>query len=536
MSQKIDLILHNCKIYTFNSAKPHAEVVAVSNGRILEAGTLSEIRNLKGAKEAREILDLKGALLIPGLNDAHTHFVWWALTMQELQLAWVDSLAKVLELVQEKVAKTPEGVWVQGQGWDKNLWGDAFPTRHELDRVAPLHPVALSSKDGHLLWVNTRALELTGITTETPEVEGGEISRDEKGELTGILKENAMKLVERAIPRPTLEQAEAALEAALPVAHATGITGVNSIEDDTGFAAFQNLRARNRLSLRTAVLLGNWAIPHLSALGLRQGFGDEMLWLGQIKFFLDGTLGSQTAAMFEPFHNSPDHNCDNCGMLRRDPVEFERQARQALQSGFGIAVHVIGDRAARLGLDVIEKLQQTGLANGLRNRLEHVQIVKPEDLNRFARSGIIASVQPTHATTDRDAAERYWGFERASHSYQYRSLLHSGAPLALGSDVPIESIDPRKGIFAAVARKREYEERPAWFPEEKLTVGEAIRGFTSGVAYASGDENRRGIIAPGMLADFTALSENIFELPANEIPQTPVTATIINGKIVYHSE
>jgi predicted amidohydrolase YtcJ len=258
-----------------------------------------------------------------------------------------------------------------------------------------------------------------------------------------------------------------------------------------------------------------------------------MLRLGQIKFFLDGTLGSQTAAMFEPFHNSPDHQHDNCGMLRMNPEDFERQARQAIGGGFGIAVHVIGDRAARLGLDVIEKLQAEFPNSNLRHRLEHVQIVAPEDLPRFARSRIIASVQPTHATTDRDAAERYWGLERTSHSYQYSSLLHSGAPLALGSDVPIESIDPRKGIYAAVARKREGDDRPAWYPNEKLTVGEAIQGFSLGAAYAAGEEKRRGRLAPGMQADFTALAQDIFTAPEDEIPVTPVVATVIAGKIVY---
>ncbi len=533
MSQKIDLIIYNANLYTFNPSQPQAEAVAVGNGKIIATGSLSEIRSLDGAKNVPETLDLKGATLLPGLSDSHTHLAQWAITMRELKLAGVDSLDKVLGMVEERTNTTPAGVWVRGQGWDKNLWGDAFPTRQLLDRVAPQHPVALDSKDGHLLWVNSRAMELAGINRYTAEVPGGEIARDAQGEPSGVLKENAMVLIDSILENPSLAEVEAALLAALPLAHQVGITGVHSIEDELGFAALQGLRSRDLLDLRTTVLLGNWAIPHLTALGIRQGFGDEMLRLGQIKFFLDGTLGSQTAAMFDPFHNSPDHKHDNCGMLRMNPEDFERQARQAIGGGFGIAVHVIGDRAARLGLDVIEKLQAEFPDSSLRHRLEHVQIVAPEDLPRFARSRIIASVQPTHATTDRDAAERYWGPERTSHSYQYHSLLHSGAPLALGSDVPIESIDPRKGIYAAVARKREGDDRPAWYPNERLTVGEAVQGFSLGAAYAAGEENRRGRLAPGMQADFTALAQDIFVAPEDEIPLTPVAATVIAGKIVY---
>ncbi|NWJ46097.1 MAG: amidohydrolase [Chloroflexi bacterium] len=535
MSQKIDLIIHNANIYTFDSGQPRAEALAIADGRIIAAGSVSDIRDLDGANAARDTLDLKGATLIPGLNDSHTHFAWWSLIMQELKLAGINKLNKVLDLVAESAEVTPVGAWLQGQGWDKNLWGDEFPNRMMLDRVAPRHPVALMSKDAHLLWVNSLALQLAGLTRDTPEVEGGEITRDAQGEPTGILKENAMSLVHRVIPEPTIEQVEAAIEMALPEAHRTGLTAVHSIEDAIGFAAFQNLRAQGKLSLRTAVLLGNWAIPHLQALGLRQGFGDEMLWLAQIKFFLDGTLGSQTAAMFEPFDNSPDHRHDNCGMFRMDPEDFERQARQAIRSGFGIAVHVIGDHAARLGLDVIEKMQREEDSGRLRNRLEHVQIVTPQDLLRFAASRIIASCQPTHATTDRDVAERYWGYERAARSYQYRALLYSGAPVAFGSDVPVESIDPRKGIFAAVSRRREGENRPAFFAQECLTVGEAIRGFTYGAAYAAGDERRRGRIAPGMLADLTALAQDIFVTPEDEIPQTPVVVTLVGGSPVYLS-
>jgi predicted amidohydrolase YtcJ len=374
-------------------------------------------------------------------------------------------------------------------------------------------------------------MQLAGISRDTPDPAGGEIVRDANGEATGVFKETATGLFsELSNTNPTPAEAEAALLEALAAAHKVGITGVHSIEDRLGFSNLQRLHAKGKLKLRTTVMLTNWAIPHIAALGLRQGFGDEMLWLGQIKFFLDGTLGSQTAAMFEPFEHSED--C-NCGILRMDPDDFARQAQAAVEAGFGIAVHVIGDRAARLGLDVIEKIQADNPDTNFRHRLEHVQLFKPEDLPRFSRSNIIASVQPIHATSDRDAAEYYWGPERASLSYRYKSLLQSGAHLAMGSDVPIEPIDPRKGIFAAVARRREADPRPSWYPNERLSMGEAVRGFTQGAAYAAGDETRRGKIAPGYLADFTALQQNIFSAPEDELPVTPVSATFVGGEPVW---
>jgi hypothetical protein len=389
----------------------------------------------------------------------------------------------------------------------------------------------LTARDGHLIWANSKALEIVGITKDTPNPAGGEIERDASGEATGIFKENAMAYFHAIESDPTLAESQAYMLEAMETTHQLGVTGLHSIEYSLGFAALQELHAKNKLKLRTTVLLTNTAIPHLSALGIRQGFGDEMLWLGQIKFFLDGTLGSQTAAMFEPF----DHSLDcNCGILRMDIEDFEKQTQQAVDAGFGIAVHVIGDRAARIGIEAIEKLRANNPTARVRHRLEHVQIFKPEDMERIVKAKIIASVQPTHCTSDIDNADRYWG-ARASHSYQYKSMLNNGVRLALGSDVPIESIDPRKGIFAAITRRREGDHRPSWYPQECLTVAEAVEGFTKGAAFAAGDEHRRGMIAPGYLADFTAFAQNVFVTNPDEIPVTPVTATFVGGIPVYQS-
>jgi predicted amidohydrolase YtcJ len=548
---KPDYIYHNARIYTLDPARPQAEAVAVGGGRVLALGSAAEIKNLYGTAGI-ETVDLKGATLIPGLNDAHTHFLWWGQSLQKINLAWVDRLEEIVERVRARAEKTAAGAWINGLGWDKNLWGNDFPTKDALDRAAPDHPVALVSKDGHLVWVNSRALALCGIDERTPDPPGGEIVRDAQGQPTGVFKENARALIDRFVrvssPASDLE----ALREALRLAHRAGLTGVHAIEDQHGLASLQRLRDTGELQFRVTVLPYSHAAPGLIELGLRQGFGDEFLRLGQIKFFLDGTIGSQTAAMFEPFleqleddHHAEGDGCEaaNTGILRMDAEDFLAQARHCITNGFAIAVHVIGDRAAHLGLDVIEKVlgevagaELPALPPKARNRLEHVQLLKAADLPRLARSGVIASVQPTHATTDRDTAERYWGLPRLCESgrgYAYQSLLGSGAHLALGSDVPIEPIDPLKGIYAAVARKRIGDPRPAWLPAERLTVEEAVRGFSQGAAYAAGEENWRGIIAPGFAADFTVLAQNIFEIPEDEIPVTPVAATVVAGKPVY---
>lgn len=548
----MDFIYYNANIYTLDPANPKAEAVFVRNGRVWQVGTNRDIQTLDGAKQA-EALDLKGATLIPGLTDSHTHLLWWGKTLRQVNLVGVDSLEGMVEKVRERAIITPPGEWVSGLGWDKNLWGHEFPGRESLDRAAPDHPVVLHSKDGHLLLVNSRALALSGIGEDTPDPPGGEIGRDAEGHLTGLFKENAVALLNAFLERSSPVADLTSLQEALNLARQTGLTGVHSIEEKVGLVALQRLHEQAKLKFRVTLLPYSYAAPGLIESGFRQGFGDDMLRLGQVKFFLDGTLGSQTAAMFEPYLEPHDHagetgkdGCEeaNRGILRMNEADFLAQARYCIENGFAVAVHVIGDRAAGLGLDVIEKVMaETGKNSGItplppfaRHRLEHVQLLKAADLPRLARSGIIASVQPTHATTDRDTADRYWGTSRLTETgrgYAYKSLLRSGAHLALGSDAPIEPISPLGGIYAAVSRKRPGEDRPAWLPHERLSVEEAVRGFTQGAAYAAGEENRRGIIGPGFLADFTALGQDIFSVPENEILATPIRATIVAGEPIY---
>ncbi len=538
-------LYHNARIYTLDPARPMAEAVAVEAGRIVAVGNLSEVRALTPA--GAEPVDLKGATLLPGLNDAHTHLLWWSHSLRKINLVGIDRLDRIAELVHLRAAVTPADSWVVGLGWDKNLWGSDFPTAETLDRAAPAHPVALISKDGHLLWVNSRAMQLCGITAETADPPGGQIERDAQGRPTGIFKETARALIDRHREKPDPAGDLAALREAMPLVHQAGLTGVHTVEGAEGLSAFQRLRESGGLRLRTTVLPYNHLAPGLIELGLRQGFGDEMLRLGQIKFFLDGTLGSQTAAMFEPFleDTHADHQPDDCeqantGILRMSEEDFQLQARHCLENGFAVAVHVIGDRAARLGLDVIERVTRSAntlsLPPGARNRLEHVQLLKAADLPRLASNKIIASVQPTHATTDCDTAERYWGLPRLNDSgrgYAYKSLLRSGVRLALGSDTPIEPIEPLNGLYAAVARRRPGDTRPAWLPHECLTIMEAVQGFSRDVAFAAGEEDRRGLLKPGFAADFTVLNQDLPGLPQSEILATAVVATVVAGEPVY---
>ena len=545
---QIDYIYHNARIYGFDpnrpATEPPAQAMAVADGRIVGLGSLTDIRALAGATLA-EPIDLKGATVVPGLNDAHTHLLWWAKSLQKINLVGVDRLEEIISRVRTRAAITPSGVWLTGLGWDKNLWGTTFPTRADLDRAAPDHPVALTSKDGHLLWINSLALQRCGIGSDVADPAGGEIERDAQGQPTGIFKETALALIYPHLEQPDPAGDLAALKTALPRIQRAGLTGLHTVEGSEGLAALQRLREGGGLGLRTTVLPYNHAATKLIGLGFRQGFGDEMLKLGQIKFFLDGTLGSQTAAMFEPFLSQEDDHQDGCeeanrGILRINEDDFMTQARQCIEGGFAVAIHVIGDRAARLGLDVIERVMASVGPNvlppGARNRLEHVQLLKAADLTRLAANGIIASVQPTHATTDRDTAERYWGLPRLQESgrgYAYGSLLRSGAHLALGSDAPIEPIEPLPGIYAAVARKRPGDDQPAWLPAERLTIREALAGFSRGGAYAAGDEGWRGHLAPGYAADFTALGQDILVLGEAHILDTPVVATVVAGEPVF---
>lgn len=528
-----DLVLHNGTIYTMDPDRPRAEAVAIAGNRILAVGDDEELRGLLAP--GGEALDLQGRTVLPGFTDCHIHFLSYALRLRQINLTGLASKEAVLERVAARAAEATPGRWLEGGGWDRNLWADpSFPTRADLDRIAPQYPVVLSSKCGHALWANSRALERAGITVDTPDPEGGEIVRHPAtGEPTGILKEQAIQLVHQAIPKPGLEEIEEALVQAIPHLHRAGLTGIHNCEGAESFAAFQRLASRGELKLRVLMHIPLKNLDSAIQLGLRTGFGNEVLRIGAVKSFADGSLGARTAAMLEPYEDEP----HNRGLMVLSEEELKALVERACRAGIAPAVHAIGDRATHTVLEACQAHRSLWAAQGLRPRMEHAQLLTPEDIQRLGRLSVTASMQPIHCTADMEMVDRHWG-ARGAGAYAFRSLLDAGAPLAFGSDCPVEDFSPLAGIHAAVTRRRAdgFPGPQGWRPSERITVAEAVRAYTQGAAYASGDERLQGSITPGKLADLVVLSQDIFTVHPMDILQTEVVATIFDGSVVYWLE
>ncbi|HLA24328.1 MAG TPA: amidohydrolase [bacterium] len=523
----------NGRIHTMDPVHPAAGALAVSDGRILAAGRGSELRD---AFPNFALVDLGGRTVVPGFTDSHIHLPAYGIGLHRVELRHTGSVREAVERVREVVARMPSGRWVRGQGWDKNIWeDDRFPTRHDLDPVSPTTPVALSSKDGHLLWVNTAALRIAGIDRRTAAPPGGAIGRDARGEPTGVLKETAKDLVWGAVPAVEADEIEDGIRAAQAVMHRLGITavhnfvGTSSYDGGTTFAAFRRLAARGELRLRVWATIPEGGLEHAAALGLHTGFGDEWLRIGPVKIFADGTLGSQTAVMLEPFEGQP----DNLGIAIHTQEELVQLVGRAVAAGFWCAIHAIGDRANRWVLDAYETHHRASRAQGARHRIEHVQVIHRDDLPRLSSLGVIASMQPIHCTTDRDIADRYWG-ARSRFAYAWQSLRRAGTRLVFGSDAPVETPDVFQGLYAAVTRKRAEEpDRPAWYPDESLPLDEALRAYTEMPAYAAGTEAFMGRLMEGYLADFVVLEGDPLTGPPEALLRAEVAATVVAGTLVY---
>jgi len=556
------LILHGGHLYTMDPAQPHAEALAIAGNRIAAAGRRTDVLALRGPNTA--LIDLTGQIAIPGLIDSHVHLANWALIRRWVMLDGLASLQAVLDAVADRVATTPPGAWVRGFGWNHNVWPETrFPTRYDLDAVAPAHPVALRRKDGHSLWVNTAALAQSGLLDATPDVPGGRFDRDESGALTGIIREMAIDwFTKHVIGPPPLADTQAALVEAMPMAHALGLTSVQTPEEPDKLAAWLVLRERGELRLRVWAMLEKDGLDAAIGLGLRAGFGDDWVRLGGLKLYADGALGSHTADMLEPYTDDPSRQ----GFAILSTEQLRDLTRRASRAGFPVCVHAIGDAAVRRVLDVLATPPPTpplpgggrapsprrgeplaplreaahGRGGGLRHRIEHVQVIHPADLGRLAELGVIAAMQPLHAPSDRAVVERLWG-ARARYSYAWRSLLDRGTRLAFGSDGPIEDIDPLAGIYAAVTRRHPHPDVPqaqgepaeGWYPQECLTVAEAVRAYTLDAAYAASEDHVKGSLTPGKLADVVVLSRDIFAEPPDAIRQAQVTMTILDGQVVY---
>jgi predicted amidohydrolase YtcJ len=528
---------------------PWAEAVACIGGRIFAVGSNAEILNL--ASQAAHRIDVGGRLVLPGLTDAHVHFLQYAIRRQEVSLFGVRDLDEVRRRVRQAVEKADPGQWVQGWGWDENLW-DTPPSAALLDDIALSTPVVMARMDMHTWWLNSAAMKQAGITRETPEPPESRIDRDAAGNPTGLLREwNAIRLVEEHLPRPDSGTLLAWLKEAIANAHQLGLTGIHDQrvqrEGRQSFRLFQALRRQGELKLRVHMNIAAERLAEAAALGLQPGFGDERLWIGHLKAFADGTMGSRTAWMIEPFEGEP----DNFGLAVTPTEVLWEMATQAQRAGFPLSVHAIGDRAVREVLDVLSELPsrerggeeaRTRLftasplhfsRSSLPHRIEHVQVIHPNDLPRLAQAGVVASVQPVHLLTDWPTADKVWG-RRARYTYAFRSLLNHGTRLALGSDAPVAPLNPMLGIYAAVARQDERGQPvEGWYPEERLSVAEAIQGYTMGPAYLSGKQDVQGSIAPGKWADMIVLSQNLFEIPPEEIAETTIDLTIFDGQVVY---
>jgi predicted amidohydrolase YtcJ len=469
--------------------------------------------------------------------DAHVHFGWHSLALAEdyVNLDLVPTKAEAVARVAEATSRIEPDRWIKGAGWNKNLWFDSsFPTAADLDSVSSEHPVALQDKSHHATWVNSRALALAGITASTEDPPGGQVVRDEAGVPTGMLLETAAELVHSAIPAPDVEIMVRALRAGIVQAHQLGLSGFHDPGGAVVLSALQVLHERGELGLRALVHIPGDDLDAALALGLRSGMGDEFLRIGGVKIFADGALGPQTGHMLAAYEGSD----DNMGIPTHSAEELAGLVGRARRGGLSVAVHAIGDGANRAVLDAIEKSPHPAVGHPplLPDRIEHVQLLHTDDLPRLAALGVVASMQPIHATSDMEMAEKLWG-RRSDLAYAWRSVLDSGAQLAYGSDCPIETLDPLAGIHAAVTRRRA-DGSPGpkgWIPDQRISAYEALRAYTLGSAYASGELRLKGSLVPGKLADVVVLSEDILAIDPMEILDAKVEMTVLGGKVVYEA-
>ncbi|MGH7571104.1 MAG: amidohydrolase [Gemmatimonadota bacterium] len=548
-----DLIFTNAVIHTADPAAPLAEAMAISESAmgdiIVAIGSAEEVEWYRGPET--NVIDLQGHAVIPGLIDAHAHVMNLGKFLRTVDLVGTGSVEEIAARVRQAAADRPAGEWILGRGWDQNDWAvKEFPTAAMLDSAAPDHPVWLTRVDGHAEWANTRALEAAGVTAATEDPEGGRIMRDEAGNPTGVFIDDAEDLVEAVIPEPGPEELAARLAAAQERMVSVGLTGVHDMGTDREeWDLYRAWAAEGRLLPRIVVYLDGDDLALMeSALDSRSKIGKFVRVRG-IKFYADGALGSRGAALLEPYSDDP----GNVGLLLTRPDTLRVLVERALRLGLQPAIHAIGDRGNRVALDAIALAEESVASDlgqdvsagstaghadwiGIAPRIEHAQVVALDDIPRFSELDVIASMQPTHATSDMYWAEDRLGPDRIQGAYAWRKMLDAGVPLACGSDFPVENVNPFYGLYAAVTRQdREGWPEGGWRPEERLTREEALACFTRWAAEAAGMGDEVGILAVGRLADFLVLDRDIMEVPAEEIWRTQVLRTVIGGETVYEA-
>jgi len=530
-SEPLTLAIVNARVWTGDRAAPWAEAIAVRGEQIVAVGTNHEIRRLAAGVTP---VDAAGRLVVPGFIDTHVHFVDGGFRLASVQLRDARTRNELVGRIQAFARTVPAGTWITGGDWDHTLWDGELPAREWIDAAAPEHPVWINRLDGHMALANSAALQAAGVTRTTAAVPGGEIVRDMHGDPTGLLKDNAMALVDRVVPEPSDVMRDRALAAAMKYAAEQGVTSIHNMGSWAELQTFARGRRVGLLGTRiyAAVPLSDWerlrdAVAR-KEYGGSDGRGDEWLRIGGLKGFVDGSLGSHTAAFHEPFDDAPTDR----GLLVSPPDDLYRWISGSDKAGLHVMVHAIGDRANTLLLDIYERVAAENGARDRRFRIEHAQHLAAADIPRFAKLGVVASMQPYHAIDDGRWAEKYIG-GRIRTTYAFRSLIDAGATLAFGSDWFVAPPTPIEGIYAAVTRRTLDGRNPGgWVPEERITVEEALRAYTAGAAYASFEEGRKGVLAPGRLADFVMLDRNLFDLAPEEIRHARVLMTVVGGRKV----
>jgi predicted amidohydrolase YtcJ len=513
-------------VYTSVLAPPAGNALASMDGRVIAVGDGSQLQR---EFPAADVVDFGNAVITPGLTDAHIHITEWALARRQVHLDAATTVDECLAIIADA---STHHAWLQGRGWNPHRWGGTYPDRHQLDRVAADRPAAFQSHDMHALWVNSAALDAAGIDRNTPDPEGGRIVRSADGEATGMLLETAAQLVVSRIPRVTDAEIQQAVLEAQGELHSHGITGIHSfpgvhLPEPDPLPVLQGLAAKKLLALRVLQHIAADKLSAAIALGLRSGFGGDWMRIGAVKMFLDGALGSRTAWMLEPYENS-----DNVGVQVLQRADFEGTVMRAADAGIATTVHAIGDAAVAMAFDVLARAPRVA---ALPHRVEHVQCL-PAQAVPMLEQGIVCSVQPCHLMTDWRAADQHWG-KRGAATYAFRTMSERGAVLACGSDAPVESVDPRLGLYAAVARRdTRHEPDQGWYGEQCIPTRDVLAGYTLGAAVAAGAEGIQGVLHPGAFADFAVWRTDPLACTPVDLLGLQVAATVVNGSVVFEAQ
>src|SRR3989441_1783396 len=539
-SNAADTIILNARIYTVNPQQPSAEALAISGEKILAVGTKNEIEKYRGA--STRIIDAQGHLVLPGFVDCHIHFMDGSMGLTRVDLNDAKTVAEIQKRVKDYAESHPQEPWITGMGWSYPTFGpSALPDKKILDDVVPTRPLYLVAFDGHSSWANSKALQMAGITRETPDPPNGKIVRDEKGEASGALKESAGDLVGKLLPKPAREERLAALRMGMHEANKFGLVGVHSAGQDFEWLdLYDELRHSGELTVRFYIAyfldppqLTPDAIEKIEQ--ARRTYRDEWISGGVVKTMLDGVIEAHTAAMLAPYSDDP----TQIGKLFWEPEKYKQTIKELDHRGLQIFTHAIGDRAVRLALDAYEEAKESNQTHDARPRIEHIETISAQDIPRFGKLGVVASFQPLHAYPDDDTLKiwaRNVGPERAQRAWVWRSIESTGGLLAFGSDWPVVTLNPWPGVQNALTRQTTEGDPPGgWIPKERISLADAIKGYTLGAAFAGHREKTEGSLEPGKLADLIVLSQDLFKIEPTDIGKTEVLLTMVGGKVVYHA-